>query len=416
MGRRLQTIYEYLSDYQENEINAAINNLSLEEKLVIEKRYGEDLHNPKTCEDWNSLLAAKFYGNIIPKLKGVLEERSKYTITIENNSEDLAFTLIELLKNNLSTKEICDILKVDELTFYKLLLEIKNKGVSFFRNYNINGDISYQKIKKISGLKEANSRSNTKTISIPQSTNSIKTLAISDLHIGNNAERIDLLDSAFNYCIKNNIHLILCGGDLIDGAYSSGNQKITNVFKQAEYFISNYPHDKSIITFAVGGDHDHSALYRYGIDIIEMCNNYRPDIVIGAVNNTIIDMKKDKIQLYHYVKDGMFLNVKSSLVFHGHVHDFSLKMEQDRLNITLPSLSDITKTFPSALEVTLNFKNGFIESTDIKQIVFEGKNDILSDIHLILPENRKITRTNKENNDNENVKKLTKTMNSFINK
>ena len=91
-------------------------------------------------------------------------------------------------------------------------------------------------------------------------------------------------------------------------------------------------------------------------------------------------------------------------------------MEQDRLNITLPSLSDITKTFPSALEVTLNFKNGFIESTDIKQIVFEGKNDILSDIHLILPENRKITRTNKENNDNENVKKLTKTMNSFINK
>lgn len=94
MGRRLQTIYEYLSDYQENEINAAINNLSLEEKLVVEKRYGEDLHNPKTCEDWNSLLAAKFYGNIIPKLKGVLEERSKYTITIENNSEDLAFTLI----------------------------------------------------------------------------------------------------------------------------------------------------------------------------------------------------------------------------------------------------------------------------------------------------------------------------------
>ena len=151
MGRRLQTIYEYLSDYTEKEIDDVINNLSLEEKLVIEKRYGEDLHNPKTCEDWNRLLAAKFYGNIIPKLKGVLEERSKYTITIENNSEDLVFTLIELLKNNLSTKEICDILKVDELTFYKLLLEIKNKGVSFLRNYNVNGDISYQKIKKLVG-------------------------------------------------------------------------------------------------------------------------------------------------------------------------------------------------------------------------------------------------------------------------
>ena len=35
MGRRLQTIYEYLSCYQENEINESINRLSNEEKLII---------------------------------------------------------------------------------------------------------------------------------------------------------------------------------------------------------------------------------------------------------------------------------------------------------------------------------------------------------------------------------------------
>ena len=409
MGRRLQTIYEFLSDYQESDINAAINELGEEEQEIIIMRYGDDLHNPVTSKDWNSSLASKFYGSVIPKLKGILVKSSRDIINIETDSKDLTFTLIELLKSNISTKEICDILKIDEITLYKLLLEIKNKGVSFLRKYNVSGDISYQKIKTIKEIKESSNRKNTKTIYIPKNTNTIKTLAISDLHIGNEAERLDLLDRAFNYCIKNNIHIIFCGGDLIDGAYSSGNQKITNIYKQTEYFIANYPHDKSIITFAVGGDHDYSALYRYGIDIAEMCNNYRHDIVIGGFNNTIINMKKDKIQLYHYLKAGMLLNVNPSLIFHGHFHNFQLNMQQDRLNIVLPSLSDITDTYPQALEVTLNFKDEFIESTDIKQIVFNQKDIILSNTHSILPENRKIKDINLKDD-----KMLTKTMSSSI--
>ena len=372
-------------------------------------RYGDDLHNPVTSKDWNSSLASKFYGSVIPKLKGILVKSSRDIINIETDSKDLTFTLIELLKSNISTKEICDILKVDEITLYKLLLEIKNKGVSFLRKYNVNGEISYQRIKKFKEIKKANNKNNTKTIYTPNSSKSLKTLAISDLHIGNEAERLDLLDRAFNYCIKNNIHIIFCGGDIIDGAYSSGNQKITNIYKQTEYFIANYPHDKSIITFAVGGDHDYSALYRYGIDIAEMCNNYRHDIVIGGFNNTIINMKKDKIQLYHYLKAGMLLNVNPSLIFHGHFHNFQLKMQQDRLNIVLPSLSDITDTYPQALEVTLNFKDEFIESTDIKQIVFDQKDIILSNTHSILPENRKIKDINLKDD-----KMLTKTMSSSI--
>lgn len=409
MGRRLQTIYEFLSDYQESDINAAINELGEEEQEIIIMRYGDDLHNPVTSKDWNSSLASKFYGSVIPKLKGILVKSSRDIINIETDSKDLTFTLIELLKSNISTKEICDILKVDEITLYKLLLEIKNKGVSFLRKYNVNGEISYQRIKKFKEIKKANNKNNTKTIYTPNSSKSLKTLAISDLHIGNEAERLDLLDRAFNYCIKNNIHIIFCGGDIIDGAYSSGNQKITNIYKQTEYFIANYPHDKSIITFAVGGDHDYSALYIYGIDIAEMCNNYRHDIVIGGFNNTIINMKKDKIQLYHYLKAGMLLNVNPSLIFHGHCHNFQLKMQQDRLNIVLPSLSDITDTYPQALEVTLNFKDEFIESTDIKQIVFDQKDIILSNTHSILPENRKIKDINLKDD-----KMLTKTMSSSI--
>ena len=302
MGRKLQTIYEYLSDYTDKEIDDAIFNLSTDDKVIIRERYGDDLHNPLPREGWNRTLSTKFYGSVIPKLKNILLQ-NKETVTIEEtlenassnnmiNSNDILFNLIDLLQNGKNTEEICDTLKVDNKTLYKLLLELKNKGVKFTKDYGIDGDIHYKIINKIKNLNKKESKT-TKTITVPKSVNSVKVLAISDLHFGNQMERLDLLDRAYNYCIKNDIHLIFCGGDLIDGAYSSGDQRITNSYEQAEYFIEKYPFDKSILTFAVGGDHDFSAFYSDSIDIIEMCNNYRHDIIIGNFNNTIIDFLRN---------------------------------------------------------------------------------------------------------------------------
>lgn len=423
MGRKLQTIYEYLSDYTEKEIDDAIFNLSMDDKLIIRERYGEDLHNPLPRQGWNNDLSAKFYGSIIPRLRSVLLQNRKNntkeeTIEIASlestiKSNDIVLVLMGLLQKGKDTEEICNILKIDNKMLYKLLLELKNKGVKFTKEYSIGGDIHYKFINKIADLKQK-----AKTIIVPKFVNSVKILAISDLHFGNQKERLDLVDRAYNYCIKNDIHLIFCGGDIIDGAYSKEVQKITNSYEQAEYLIEKYPYDKSILTFAVGGDHDFSAFYRESIDIIEMCDNYRHDIVIGNYNNAIINMKKDKIQLYHYIKGGVVLKVDASLMLHGHMHDFGLRMQQDRLNVTLPSLSDIANTLPSALEITLNFKNDFIESTDIKHLYFDNKDMVLSESHLFLPENRKIKHasnivTNSTEDTlvtDEQVKKLSKSM------
>lgn len=423
MGRKLQTIYEYLSDYTEKEIDDAIFNLSMDDKLIIRERYGEDLHNPLPRQGWNNDLSAKFYGSIIPRLRSVLLQNRKNntkeeTIEIASlestiKSNDIVLVLMGLLQKGKDTEEICNILKIDNKMLYKLLLELKNKGVKFTKEYSIGGDIHYKFINKIADLKQK-----AKTIIVPKSVNSVKILAISDLHFGNQKERLDLVDRAYNYCIKNDIHLIFCGGDIIDGAYSKEVQKITNSYEQAEYLIEKYPYDKSILTFAVGGDHDFSAFYRESIDIIEICDNYRHDIVIGNYNNAIINMKKDKIQLYHYIKGGVVLKADASLMLHGHMHDFGLRMQQDRLNVTLPSLSDIANTLPSALEITLNFKNDFIESTDIKHLYFDNKDMVLSESHLFLPENRKIKHasnivTNSTEDTlvtDEQVKKLSKSM------
>lgn len=108
MGRKLQTIYEYLSDYTEKEIDDAIFNLSIDDKIIIRERYGEDLHNPLPREGWNRDLSVKFYGSIIPKLKNaLLQNKEKATVekTLEItssdsivNSNDMLFNLIDLLQ------------------------------------------------------------------------------------------------------------------------------------------------------------------------------------------------------------------------------------------------------------------------------------------------------------------------------
>ena len=77
-----------------------------------------------------------------------------------------------------------------------------------------------------------------------------------------------IYNGAKNYCIKNDIHIILCGGDLIDGSFSKGSQKISDLYQQIDYFIKNYPHDDSILTFGVAGDHDLSALGKFSINMM----------------------------------------------------------------------------------------------------------------------------------------------------
>ena len=77
MGRKLQTIYEYLSDYQESDIDAVIDKLETEDKLIIRSRYGDDLHNPTPRKSWNKKIASKYYNTIIPHIRKMLNEQEQ---------------------------------------------------------------------------------------------------------------------------------------------------------------------------------------------------------------------------------------------------------------------------------------------------------------------------------------------------
>ena len=207
----------------------------------------------------------------------------------------------------------------------------------------------------------------------------MKFLLISDLHFGNEFENLGLIDRAYNYCIKNRINIILCGGDFIDGSFSKSPQKITDLYDQIEYFIKNYPQDKNILTFGVAGDHDFSTLKRASLDIIEICNNRRHDIIIGGYNNAEINIKNDKIHLFHNILGGRMHSAQAPIILCGHLHKYMTQQKNNSLYITLPTLSNINQQMPSALELDVSFSKGYISSTVIKHLYFGTQDFVLSE-------------------------------------
>ena len=390
MGRKLQTIYEYLDEYLPEDIDKVIENLSEEEKSLIVKRYGKDLNNPVTDNNWNFEDNRKFYNLLIPKIKRMLKSRSELSNkenTNNNYFENTEFVqtgytsfLIQLLNDGKNDNEICKFLKITPQQLYQELLKLKNLGFTYSKKYYSDGTIKYNNIKTLHDLKKYknNRLIQNETIITDKKESSVKVLAIADLHFGNDLERIDLLDRAFNYCVKNGIHIILCGGDIIDGTFTKGKQKITDVYKQIEHFLKNYPYDKSILTFSVAGDHDYSAFYKSSIDVMEICKNYRHDIIIGGYNNAVVNIKNDKIHLYHLIGSGKIFQIDAPIVLHGHKHQYLTFMKDNQLNISIPTLSGLTQMEPSTLELTINFnKNGFISNTIIKHLYFSHDKDII---------------------------------------
>ena len=390
MGRNLQTIYEYFSDYTEEQVNNVIYGLSVDEILVIKSRFGNDLHNPSSQSDWGKENSNKYYGSIIPKMK----RRLAKLLEQEKAVDDYQAHLLQLIKEGKNNREICEILNMSSNQLYDELLKLKTKGVKYSRKYYSDGSIKYNKIKK---LKKLNENVN-KTIITDNQENNMKFLLISDLHFGNEFENLGLIDRAYNYCIKNGINIILCGGDFIDVSFSKSPQKITDLYDQIEYFIKNYPQDKNILTFGVAGDHDFSTLKRASLDIIEICNNRRHDIIIGGYNNAEINIKNDKIHLFHNILGGRMHSAQAPIILCGHLHKYMTQQKNNSLYITLPTLSNINQQMPSALELDVSFSKGYISSAVIKHLYFGTQDFVLSESEFNL-----LNERNSNNNEIKNV-------------
>ena len=294
---------------------------------------------------------------------------------------DQTVKLIKLIKEGKTCNDICGILGISNKQLFNNLTNLRNKGFFLKRKYYSNGVIVYYPIETISDLNRYHERHENAIITAHSETY-LKCLVISDLHFGNQLERTDLIDKAYEYCINNNIHIILCCGDLIDGTFTRGEQRISDIYLQIDHFIHDDPFDKNILTFSVAGDHDASALNKTAQDIIEIASNYRHDIIIGGYGNYGVYIKNERIALYHPIGTGIIFASDSSIVLKGHSHKYAAKLNEkgDALSITVPSLSDINDSFPTAVELTLQFRKGYIDFAVMKQIYFIDRPITLSEI------------------------------------
>ena len=288
---------------------------------------------------------------------------------------ELTLQLLKLINEEKTINEISEKMKISRKRIYSILRTISIKGFEFDRKYYSNGDLIYAP--KTSFITPEDK--SVDLITSPEE-NNLEALIISDLHIGCEYERLDLLNRAYDYCVKEGIHIIIVCGDLIDGMYGPNIKIHDNISDQIEYAIKKYPFDKSILNFATLGDHDYDAMRNYGQNVARVFENYRHDIIPLGYGYGQINIKNDQIivrhpsEKYEELKLNKIHKLNYYLSLNGHFHKMKIKSSVNNTIINVPSLSDsICDTelqIPSAVRMYLEFKNGYIYNGTFSQLIF----------------------------------------------
>ena len=115
---------------------------------------------------------------------------------------------------------------------------------------------------------------------------------ISDLHLGSLYDCIDLLKEIYDFCLKNNIHIIINAGDLIDGFMGLPEKRVYGE-EQIEYLLKNYPFDPSILNFITLGNHDEDYFLKTHQDISKILKSKRHDLVCLGYGLGKLKIKRD---------------------------------------------------------------------------------------------------------------------------
>ena len=146
--------------------------------------------------------------------------------------------ILELINQKKSLNEITETLNISRKKLYSILRQVKLQGYDIDRKYYYNGDIIYKPRNTFFTYEGINIITN-------QGDTTFDALLISDLHLGSEFERIDKLNQAYDYCIKEGIHIIIICGDFIDGMYGPYKKHHSNIKEQIDYALEKYPFDKT---------------------------------------------------------------------------------------------------------------------------------------------------------------------------
>lgn len=281
--------------------------------------------------------------------------------------------IIRLINLGLSANEICLKLGLSNKQLYYRLSLLKINGYDLRRKYYSDGEITYY-------LKKDNDEyhDNVSILTSPKDTQ-FKAIVISDLHISSVLERIDLINDVYDYCIKENINIIINAGDLVDGTFGKRRKKYYNSFEQIDYLTKIYPFDKNILNFVCLGDHDYSLKKVYGQDIKIALENRRHDIIPLGYGTGILEVKNDEIIVRHKCNDiNCDVSFNKKLILVGHCHQAKTIIGAGDVEIFVPSLSNIllsenNQLAPSMIKMTLSFINGYFKTGVFEHLLLKDK-------------------------------------------
>lgn len=281
--------------------------------------------------------------------------------------------IVDLIKQGKSNIEICQKLNLSKDTFRDILLNLKNKGLEYDKRYLINGGTLYTPNKEQNGKNVSSG-----VTLLLKNKDELNALLISDLHLGTKEERLDLLNLLYDYAMKNGIHLIINGGDLINGLTSERKNICRTHLEQCEYFIENHPFDINILNICVLGNHDVKGLRKDGINFARILENYRTDFAIAGIENGHILVKNDFINMYHLLSCDCNNTPMKKVVLVGHSHQYKVKIINDNVLIYIPALSNYVPAskgiIPSFLKMKMGFNTGYISYIDLENLTFfDGK-------------------------------------------
>ena len=284
--------------------------------------------------------------------------------------------IINKLKDEKNLKEIANDLNISLIDVHKRIMRLKDEGYVFKKIIQDDGNINYF-IKYYPEI--------AKTNSITLKLNNrfkFSAMLISDTHFGNELARMDYLDKIYDYCKVCDLHVIINGGDLIDGAFSQGNQSISEPIKQIDYVLKNYPSDDNIINLICLGNHDYS-LYKSGIDIKNALENSRSDLIPLGYGLGIINIENDQIFVKHQIPEYSFENIDKKFVLEGHKHKVAFS-EENGLLVNIPTLSNLVlgkHEFPGAIRMDLTFDNdGYMNTGRFEQFIFTDKMNTVNEL------------------------------------
>lgn len=277
--------------------------------------------------------------------------------------------VISKLKEEKTLNEISKELGISLIEVHKRVMRLKNEGYVLKRIIHDDGKINYS-------VKNYLEFSKTNSITLKLCNKyKFSAMLISDTHFGNEFEHMDYLDKVYEYCKEYNLHVIINGGDLVDGTFSQGNQNISDPIKQVDYVIENHPFDESIINLICLGNHDYS-LYKLGIDFKTVLENSRSDLIPLGYGLGIINVENDQILVKHYIPEYNFETIDKKFVLEGHKHKVAFS-EENGLLVNISTLSDLVlgkHVFPGAIKMDLTFnEDGIINTGRFEQFIFTDK-------------------------------------------